>query len=518
MPEDTLCRTVAQRPISSISPSPTSEPPVNRLPNEILGEIFVILRSLDYSNNISPVGMAWLRVTFVCQYWRGIALGMPSLWSSIDVTRDLEFCRLYLQRSQNTLIDIHYPRDMLVRCRCSTHNVTGIIVMVLPHAHRIRTLELGTMDKSHLLELFAALTIPMPHMEALELLRDDGWDDLTPFNPPRDQFPALRSIALNPACIAWSSPLLSRLTNLELYYRTSDKLLSMNTFLDMIQASPDLQSLVLWHAGPNVGASKDTRIVSLPQLRVIHLEDTSRTISSTLAHLAIPARAFLKIRILAHREFGHPLPDLIHDIFPPDTSALDNLKSIRHVNLTGEHNHFSISAFDGPGGRYQEDMRLRVYVTYNNIDLSPLVPTALPALAAMFGPSVVGLNVEGEYDLTEEQWRDTLTCWPDLEYIHVLLGGDVRSLFEALRLPPVGFSTGIPSPRLKDILVCRVSSGSIEHSFRIIIACLEARLAQGTRLEELTLRDGLWTDNPGDGFKAKMETLVGKYCWDVRRV
>ena len=75
----------------------SSSRPINRLPPEILAQIF---KALQFRNNIivfppRPFGRdtkranEWLKVTHMCRYWRRVVLSTPSLWTNIVLSQNV---------------------------------------------------------------------------------------------------------------------------------------------------------------------------------------------------------------------------------------------------------------------------------------------------------------------------------------------------------------------------------------------------------------------------------------------
>ncbi|GJE90049.1 hypothetical protein PsYK624_061720 [Phanerochaete sordida] len=83
--------------------------PINRLPLEILAEIFYEVVGLHESTtrpsrtlSYYPMGCGtprWLVVTFVCRAWRSLALGTSRLWSHMLFNENAERIELFLARS-----------------------------------------------------------------------------------------------------------------------------------------------------------------------------------------------------------------------------------------------------------------------------------------------------------------------------------------------------------------------------------------------------------------------------------
>ncbi|TFK63841.1 hypothetical protein BDN72DRAFT_775422, partial [Pluteus cervinus] len=70
--------------------------PISRLPMELLRNIFLLTRN----STRSPAGGVSLTLSWVSRKWREFALGIPHLWSTIDLTVPswIETC---LTRSRN---------------------------------------------------------------------------------------------------------------------------------------------------------------------------------------------------------------------------------------------------------------------------------------------------------------------------------------------------------------------------------------------------------------------------------
>ena len=78
-----------------------------RLPPELLGAIF-----LEYAQTCrEPASTAtqvppWVAVSYVCQYWRDVALGYPNLWTRLFFVSSQWMAEL-LRRSKNVPLTIH---------------------------------------------------------------------------------------------------------------------------------------------------------------------------------------------------------------------------------------------------------------------------------------------------------------------------------------------------------------------------------------------------------------------------
>lgn len=73
------------------------------LPAEILSNIFLANANAHHDDS----SHAWIRVACVCQHWREVALGCPTLWSCFTRQSKPEFMELMLKRSQKALLSVN---------------------------------------------------------------------------------------------------------------------------------------------------------------------------------------------------------------------------------------------------------------------------------------------------------------------------------------------------------------------------------------------------------------------------
>ncbi|TRM56598.1 hypothetical protein BD626DRAFT_245584 [Schizophyllum amplum] len=117
--------------------------PVHRLPPELLADIFLYLPSSDNMRN--ELCRLEYGIARVCTTWRAVALGLPRLWTCIDlqsINIDAElYLRQYLHRSQNHPLHI----------ACDTGKQPGLLPLLSAHAAlRWKTLTLRISSKSPL--------------------------------------------------------------------------------------------------------------------------------------------------------------------------------------------------------------------------------------------------------------------------------------------------------------------------------------------------------------------------------
>lgn len=105
---------------TSASLASTPAPPITRLFNEVLSEVFLqhaedvreaYYRSWRDETYFAANPFTWLSVAHVCRHWRDIALASPRLWSHVDVKRE-DRTKAFLRRSKRVPLTIrHFHRS-----------------------------------------------------------------------------------------------------------------------------------------------------------------------------------------------------------------------------------------------------------------------------------------------------------------------------------------------------------------------------------------------------------------------
>jgi F-box-like len=127
-------------------------PPINRLPVEILGEIFgqrlldirpLHMRITHHSLSPSPYTDPQV-LGEVCSYWRDVTLATPALWSTICITkpkqRHVQKVILWLERSRTYGLSLKLTQPITLGPR--DHSVTDeILSLLVIHVHRWREIE-----------------------------------------------------------------------------------------------------------------------------------------------------------------------------------------------------------------------------------------------------------------------------------------------------------------------------------------------------------------------------------------
>ncbi|KAK0475278.1 hypothetical protein IW261DRAFT_1595701 [Armillaria novae-zelandiae] len=188
---------------------------INDLPCELLQELFSIVLSTEDDNKEDPRKHASRsRLSLVCKQWRDLIETCPTLWTSITITDfspDHPVCypakvsssprstfpklARILERSASCDIDVKIEiwappkvsldfQELVIYCSqsCQGHSPfyfssehsRFLSLLLSPHAHRIRTLDVITRDWTTQVDMFHAfINKPMPRLQCLRLRHEN---------------------------------------------------------------------------------------------------------------------------------------------------------------------------------------------------------------------------------------------------------------------------------------------------------------------------------------------------------
>ncbi|KAL6306503.1 hypothetical protein BKA93DRAFT_878440 [Sparassis latifolia] len=347
--------------------------------------------------------------------------------------------------------------------------------------------------------LVKSLNFVMPHLTHLTLGAENGDDVVRDhvWKSSRDLFPCLRSLSLSGVDMEWSILSFTSLVGLQPGRLTRPK--SMDDFLHLLQASPNLETLHVDHSAPSLVENLEDMDVCedepdipppawnlpLPKLQQLRLQDTTFNVKWLLSHLSIPSSTTLS--------FIYPLEvgteeyvdvDIISQAIPKDGSLSPILSLIQRLKIVVQRGGVYL---DGFGGTELEKPKLIMHFEDDfERDIGYLLPRVLRELGHVFCSSpIVVLEIAGDLSLDENSWRKTLQCFPQLE--HLEYNGDTIGLFKALGSSPASPQTQekIICPQLKRI---HVVSGMWKDTVSAMHTGLAYREAQGMRLESLSVR------------------------------
>ncbi|TFK65164.1 hypothetical protein BDN72DRAFT_845873 [Pluteus cervinus] len=222
--------------------------PISTLPHEVLCQIFQI------ASKTSAITIH--RLTWVCYYWREVALGSPSLWVDIDPSLGTTWFQVHLERSKEANLSVTFYDS-----RKYPHMTDQLVAQF----KRVSNMTLRNSRKDNSGD--SILTTPAPALQSLEIQHA-----VIPPTLFSGIAPLLKRVDLSRSTgFLFSAIPFSSITNLRL--ASIDPRISVSDCLTNIHSFPNLQNLwldsVLLASDP---IDQDQSVqFNMPQLRLIAL-------------------------------------------------------------------------------------------------------------------------------------------------------------------------------------------------------------------------------------------------------
>ncbi|KAK7045633.1 hypothetical protein VNI00_007466 [Paramarasmius palmivorus] len=325
--------------------------PVNRLPPEILSDIFML--SKQHLPSFLPLvrggiryfeNHSWLAVLHVCRHWRGVVARCPALWGTIDNLRGGVCPQTCLKRSRGAPVDVFL-------------SITGpefkpiqpeLVDALIPHIPRFRQFHVNTDGWFDPTPIYASLKESAPNLTSLSIVTK-GRDVVGGVLPAifNDHMPQLRQLTLE-HFTSWPATYFTNLTHCCLFDQwdaTATSRPTTSQFLDFLASSPGLEELALVRAGPTRLQSDDfpsvsppSRIVELPKLKELSIGDwpSSQSIARLLSHLSLPSTTQMYFWGQQFPTGGSSDTDAITlaSFLPSDLSHIQPLLDLREIWIT----------------------------------------------------------------------------------------------------------------------------------------------------------------------------------------
>ena len=269
-----------------------------RLPPELLGAIFLeYAQACRYPASIATQVPPWVAVSYVCRYWRGVALGYANLWTRLFFVSRQWMAEL-LRRSKSAPLIIYVDFSRIAEGdfgrSCSLQDA-------LAHMERIKEICIHGGRWNICNAIWNKLTL----MEAAPLLQslylspnEDHFIDMT----EAGAMPSLQRMYLESCKVDWSSPIFTRLTDLTLNH-TLSKSIQLDDFLLLLSRAPCLRRLCLQNTfSPDEIEFEDSLIntqnttkVSLPQLNGLILTEPIPWVAALLAQVEFPQSTVVQL-------------------------------------------------------------------------------------------------------------------------------------------------------------------------------------------------------------------------------
>jgi hypothetical protein len=282
--------------------------PINQIPQEVFSLI----------PGYRDTEKALIALTHVCRSWREQLISCSSLWSSLNCAC-IDRTRVYLERSKTS------PLDICLGGNGRAPFLHDAFLLTLPHRGRLKNLYITALP-NHL----AKLTKHFSHCRApvLEKLRIHSIpnDSHTIQAAIFDGDPSsLRELHLSGVFMNLPRKSLSNLTTFD-FLNVPVRKQSVTRLLNFFERAPVLRKITLYNAFPDTSDAPQSRIVSLPHLKLLHIIDKP-VHSILLNHLPIPPGTSLIL------EFGGDGESPISACLPRTSSNLGNLSHITSINL-----------------------------------------------------------------------------------------------------------------------------------------------------------------------------------------
>ncbi|TFK81086.1 hypothetical protein K466DRAFT_352060 [Polyporus arcularius HHB13444] len=415
---------------SEVAPSA----PVDTLPPEVLTVIFSDLQ--DVLEWTGPPSMhklghvvhlqsrTWLRISWVCRYWRAVSLASPRLWSTLSDSghwKSMDWLPAFLERSRQ------FPLDVSI-WRSNPANMAIILTELIQHAGRIHALYLWT-KSIPLSSLLAPFEDGFPILE--EIVLRDYMDPqsreaqpLLHLSPSR--YPTLRRVFLSQVAVSWHhKDLFQSLHELVITRCRRVEALPPATLLRILRQSPEIEILKfdghIW-SEEYVGLPH-SRELSLPHMRQMELRGSPLPLSRFLDQLVLP----YSTNVLIDYEMGYHVGDIpsgISMILPRQSAfqaLLPNWSSLS-VDIGGRSVSFAAKSNYHSRGT----LKLTAFVPpRHTVNLTTMLWDDI--LDAFSGSPLmdVGINYHSLANITSDMWATLFARVPHLGTLATSAEGEV---------------------------------------------------------------------------------------------
>ncbi|THV03049.1 hypothetical protein K435DRAFT_572748, partial [Dendrothele bispora CBS 962.96] len=378
-------------------PMPSDRPlSIQQLPVELLAEVFRFGANLNWPHHDSPFLLKsnssgadfiydpdfQITVSHVCRSWRSIALGLPSLWTTLHFSRPSHIprARAFLQRCEpssrpRVFKDDNDPKfnrfclDILVltvarpskepqvqaikeegQCLIDDH-LAEIFALLTPQTLLWRSFHLRVRDGNCKREARKALGGTCQHASRLQTLQLYHFEDFgsadelheATYRRPVECFanhvPQLRHVSLIGVNLPWeNSPYLTDLHSLELALHLDNVRIPYFYWRKILKESPHLRSLCLHYSGPKKDdldswdPDKEMQAIRLERLERLSLIDLdSDYLDACLRRLAIPNVKRLELELNSEDQ---DYTNMLKDWTSNQGFGLGNISAITSLRVT----------------------------------------------------------------------------------------------------------------------------------------------------------------------------------------
>ncbi|TCD61960.1 hypothetical protein EIP91_007670 [Steccherinum ochraceum] len=291
---------------------------ISRVPNELLAEIFRILRAQPSENS------SWVRILRVCKHWFAVAATLSDLWTRVSSKQSVQSISRFLSYSKSRPLQVDiYPKE----------DSSATLFAIGAEIDRMQTLS-ATFSRCY--DFHVAICFIFSRLPSLQ---DVSMEIIHPYplaNPrifPLDKCCALQSLRLVNIDAAFESGTLSQLTKLTL--ENVKGLPSLATLVEILRAAPGLENLELSGGCPIELLFEDATPVTylpvhLPKLKRMRLRSEPELPRALFTILSTPPDADIMIYLPVVSLHGVSRT-LFLEALPP-IESLSNIGGLARIN------------------------------------------------------------------------------------------------------------------------------------------------------------------------------------------
>ncbi|TBU27412.1 hypothetical protein BD311DRAFT_843660 [Dichomitus squalens] len=460
---------------------------VDRLPPELLAYIFQVLQLLvgwpQLPNCSGPTlseAATWIRVTWVCRYWRCVALDCPTLWASIVDSgwwNNATWLTTFLERSGETPLQLKLDDD--------DADLEAAVIAIRPLIHRVCRLELWTYDQP-LSSVLAQLPGRFDVLEEAEL--SSCYCDPSDDSPVDDElhlstghFPSLRSLILANAHPAWETFSLANLNEFHVIDASTGPYTAAT--LRLMRDSPHLRifKLDFTKLAPSLEPPYDAYgTISLAYLKEFRISGTPREVTYVLDRIIVPSTCSIGVCYTWNEHPG--ALSLIRSMFPYQLAFKNTVPHYVALTLHLGDDHVALFCSRGDGNI---STSLRVSGEHPAVQSIVAEDTWSSLLGAFSSSPLTRINMwfYSDTSISFPMWITLFERFPlqavqiGFPYTYSSQLWRLQYLFDALRAP---CSSKVRLLELFDLFIDAALTDAI-------IDLLERRAATNIRLDTLML-------------------------------
>ena len=428
------------------------------LPPELLAGIFCEYVRHSYSAFNSTIVPCWISVSYVCRYWRDVALHCANLWAYLFFVSP-EWMDELLSRSKNAPLIVH--THMFFDSRSGQGPIRSL-EKALGNMERIQ--ELWIYCSSDIIEMIGPkLNVAAPLLQSLCLStwRDDHeYRSVINKDTLPGAMPDLRKVHLESCHVDWSSPVFNGLTELTIRYTLNDPMECWNGLQFILGHLPRLRQLHLDTLLPydtdmdalSTNPRKD-KFISLPHLELLTLTGPISWLIALLTQLKFPKTTIVRVECgCDDPQAASRLLPLIQDQFDSHPSMTASAQTVRYLDLYHDNKCWQFTYGLSTANAYGSDSlwdhqqgSQMVVIHMLDFESDDILPWFRGFSVAQLNVITLNGDIEGNFD-DEDLWTEAFQDPSELHTVKVE-SGRIENFIWALH-PCDGV---VPAPNLIDI-------------------------------------------------------------------